>query len=531
MKISSITINNHSRLPDCTLDVRNNLILVGPNGSGKSSLIRCLDMLLGKNIQQLYYSISNSDFRNAELPLFIEAQLTNLNSDELSFFPDEVDVEDNSVKIRLEANLDGEDLTISRFFPYGVGNASLSSAQLKIIGWNMVPSNFSTKSLTPGRRNIVDDYLKEIDTAGDQVKLGEAIDALGSAINDSSAFTGALRLLASKLNSTLEGGVTTENLRFVPGAAIEGNLLSDVRLEMKDKSGSMREVTEQSDGTKALISFAIFGLINSNGIIVIDEPETHLHPSAQRNLMQVLQSSGRQLIIATHSGVVASEFTPDNIVAMQAFMPPAQPNSGFLKGQEDQKTLARWWISSRIELLTARHIIAVEGQSDRMVVERVAELVGKHLKRDGIEILEAGSCNEIPHVMDVFGDNGFGKQVSILIDEDAENKIASALGIALNDLASKSVFISRADLEDEYVSAIGSSLLWEAFGKSNLFTPNMLKCCSIDNEASTPNETELADFCRRKGNKIACAIVACSLMDGTSASKLSSVVEVLNNAV
>lgn len=86
VKISSITVGNHSRLPDCTLDVRNNLILVGPNGSGKSSLIRCLDMLLGKNMQQLYYSIRNSDFRDTELPLFIEAQLTNLNCDELSFF-------------------------------------------------------------------------------------------------------------------------------------------------------------------------------------------------------------------------------------------------------------------------------------------------------------------------------------------------------------------------------------------------------------------------------------------------------------
>ncbi|WP_227976809.1 AAA family ATPase [Bifidobacterium breve] len=51
MKISSVIVRNHSRLIDCTLDVRENLILVGPNGSGKSSLIRCLDLLLGKTMQ------------------------------------------------------------------------------------------------------------------------------------------------------------------------------------------------------------------------------------------------------------------------------------------------------------------------------------------------------------------------------------------------------------------------------------------------------------------------------------------------
>lgn len=531
MKISAVKIKNYSRLPDCALDVRENLILVGPNGSGKSSLIRCLDMLLGKSMQQLYYSISNSDFRDAELPLFIEAQLTKLNSDELSFFPDELDVESKSVTVRIEANLDGEDLTIRRFFPYGISNSSLSSAQLKSIGWNMAPSDFSTKSLAPGRRNIVDDYLKEIDVSGDQAKLGEAIDALGSAINDSSAFTDALSALASKLNPALEGGVTTDSLRFVPGAAIEGNLLSDIRLEMEDKSGSMREVTEQSDGTKALISFAIFGLINSNGIIAIDEPETHLHPSAQRNLMQVLQSSDRQLVIATHSGIVAGEFSPDNIAVMRESAPPAQPKKSFLEGQEDRKTLARWWISSRIELLTTRHIIAVEGQSDRMIVERVAELVGHHLKRDGVEILEAGGCREMPYVMKIFGPEGFGMHTSILIDEDAENDIASALESTPENLASESVFVSKADLEDEYVAAIGARPLWEALGKPSLVTSNTLKDRSIAHVTNVPSENKLAEFCRNKKNKIACAVVACSLMDSVSAAKVSSVVKVLENAI
>lgn len=35
MKISKIDIKNHSRITDCKIDVRENLILVGPNGSGE----------------------------------------------------------------------------------------------------------------------------------------------------------------------------------------------------------------------------------------------------------------------------------------------------------------------------------------------------------------------------------------------------------------------------------------------------------------------------------------------------------------
>lgn len=86
IKITSITIHDHSRLTDCTLDVRDNLVLVGVNSSGKSSIIRSIDLVLGKTTQQLYYSISRSDFEDDEQPSIVEVKLDELSKDELSFF-------------------------------------------------------------------------------------------------------------------------------------------------------------------------------------------------------------------------------------------------------------------------------------------------------------------------------------------------------------------------------------------------------------------------------------------------------------
>ncbi|AGH41171.1 AAA family ATPase [Bifidobacterium thermophilum] len=116
MKITSISIRNHSRISDCTLDVRNNLILVGANGSGKSSILRCIDLALGKTTQQLYYSIDNSDFEDEEQPFVVEVRLEELSEDELSFFPDDYDALDNSLTVRMEATLDKDDLTIRHTF-------------------------------------------------------------------------------------------------------------------------------------------------------------------------------------------------------------------------------------------------------------------------------------------------------------------------------------------------------------------------------------------------------------------------------
>ena len=531
MKIASIRISNHSRISDCTIDVRDNLILVGANGSGKSSIIRCIDLALGKTTQQLYYSIDNSDFEDKEQPFAVEVRLEGLSKDELSFFPDDYDALDNSLTVRMEATLDKDDLVIRRYFPKGAGDNNLRRKQLESIGWSMITSDFSTTQLAPGRKTIVDVYLKEVDASGDESKLAEAVKSLSDAIEGSGAFNEALSSLANQLDPVLDGGITANQLHFVPEAAINGDLLNNVRLQIEGRSGAAREATEQSDGTKALIAFSIFSLLNSGGMIAIDEPETHLHPSAQRNLIRILKSTGQQLVIATHSGVVAGEFEPDNIAVTREGLSPVQPKRGFLAGQEDQKTLARWWISSRIELLTAKQVIAVEGQSDRMLLEEVAENTGRHLERDGIEILEAGGCHEMPHVLDIFGENGFDLRVSVLVDEDAEEYIADVLGVKKEDLASKSVYVSRRDLEEEYVAAIGTDKLWSAFWKSSLFTQNMLKECAISDDSDKPNGDELAEFCRNKKHKIFCAVVACNLLDAASARRVSSVDKVLQNAI
>lgn len=531
MKITSISIRNHSRISDCTLDVRDNLILVGANGSGKSSIIRCIDLALGKATQQLYYSIDSSDFEDEELPFVVEVKLGMLSTDELTFFPDEYDVSNESLTVRLEAILDDDDLTIRRYFPKGADGNNLRRDKLEHIGWSMIPSDFSTTQLEPGRKTIVDDYLKEVDASGDESKLAEAIKSLSDAIDGADAFNEALSSLADRLDPVLDGGITANKLHFVPEAAINGDLLNDVRLQIEGRSGAARQATEQSDGTKALIAFSIFGLLNSGGMIAIDEPETHLHPSAQRNLIRILKSTGRQLVIATHSGIVAGEFEPDNIAVTHEGLSPVQPKRRFLEDQKEQKTLARWWISSRIELLTAKQVIAVEGQSDRMLLEKVADKTGHLLERDGIEILEAGGCHEMPHVLEIFGENGFGLRVSILVDEDAEEDMANALGVKKDDLASKFVYVSRRDLEEEYVAAIGADSLWKALRESSLFTQNMLNSCTISDKSGKPNEDELAEFCRRKKNKIFCAVVACELLDKASAQQVSSVIEVLRNAI
>ena len=46
MRLTRIKVENHKRLADLEIEVRDHLVLVGANDVGKSSLLRCLDLLL-----------------------------------------------------------------------------------------------------------------------------------------------------------------------------------------------------------------------------------------------------------------------------------------------------------------------------------------------------------------------------------------------------------------------------------------------------------------------------------------------------
>ena len=73
------------------------------------------------------------------------------------------------------------------------------------------------------------------------------------------------------------------------------------------KDGKTFAITSASSGEKEIMNFifGIFVLNVKNGLVVVDEPELHLHPKWQRALYAVFEElqrlTGNQFIFATHS--------------------------------------------------------------------------------------------------------------------------------------------------------------------------------------------------------------------------------------
>ena len=534
MRLTRVKVENHSRLQDLELEVRQHMVLIGPNDVGKSSLLRCLDLLLGASTGQLYNQITPEDLREPDHPFAVEADLCNFSDTEQALFPDEITVDPNGEKeqtltIRLEASFDDDEtLSIARTAPNKNIGRQISRDQLQAIGWTLLNANDRVRSMSNDRRSLLDDVLADVELGDEQADFEDIIEEIGEKLQNSVALSELRGAMADQLSTALPERVTQDDLTFVPGAAADNNVLKGVHLEVNKKS-----ISEQSDGKRAIYAIALYDLIsNGANIVAIDEPEIHLHPSSQRSLARLLKNGRNQKIIATHSPDIVSAFDPDCIVSVKARGKVVQPAQGLLNN--DQRLILTWWVKDKLEPLTARRIVFVEGLSDRIILERVAELAGRELDRLGVTIMEVGGCKNMKHVWSLFGANGFDIPASILIDEDAIPDVPKYLNIRQDEFEQNSVWVSLKDLEDEYVQVLDRDTFVHELLSSSMFDTKKQRELEIKFKNGIITDEDIAEFCRFKpkrhpNHKVAAASIARQLLDDSSASRIKSIMDLLND--
>jgi putative ATP-dependent endonuclease of OLD family len=147
----------------------------------------------------------------------------------------------------------------------------------------------------------------------------------------------------------------------------------DVRLS---KQGSSFLVGSASSGERELLTylFAIFALNVRDALIIVDEPELHLHPKWQRILLDLFvhlsARTGNQFLLATHSPVFVS---PDSIQYVSRVFSSDQKsrierlNSQLLPELRHLLNIVNSQNNER--LFFADEVVLVEGLSDRIFFE------------------------------------------------------------------------------------------------------------------------------------------------------------------
>ena len=154
---------------------------------------------------------------------------------------------------------------------------------MKAIGFQFAPAARSLiRELGGGAGGAVRSLLSGLDLAADSAALEAAADQYRAAIDGSAALGEFRGELATALSSALPVRVAKEDVRVVSEAEALEDPLSGVTVTVRD--GDHHEpLAKQSDGIRALSVLTLLGMSHKAAkIVAVNEPETHLHPIAQR---------------------------------------------------------------------------------------------------------------------------------------------------------------------------------------------------------------------------------------------------------
>ncbi|WP_406825433.1 ATP-dependent nuclease [Pedobacter sp. KACC 23697] len=170
-------------------------------------------------------------------------------------------------------------------------------------------------------------------------------------------------------------------------------------------------------------------------VLVIEEPEAHLHPSLQYKLLKFLHSkdtqNARQIFITSHSTNITAAVSLDQIICLSGDS-SGRVNIGYpgkvfaddIAGRNSKAYVQRFLDATRSDMLFARNVILVEGISEQILVPTLGRYVGKNIEDTHTVVINVGG-RYFDHFLKLFDSNNpytIHKTVACITDRDPTRK-------------------------------------------------------------------------------------------------------------
>ena len=410
MKLLKMCIDNYRNLNSITLNFDEKIsYVVGENNIGKSNFVHALSKVLGSGV------FSQSDFIDISKPIIIEFSLL-LNNEEIGLFDELCDPTQPNIINIIATQPTPDDYICFSHKESGTPIQASLVRRINLLHYDSMKSQLNDisfeKQKGPGALlnyilcKYIEDKAPSCISEELSTELREYTQNIFDKIKSLKKF-GLHTQITAKNIDLLSKIITIEDDNSISisdsGCGIQFSTLIILSL-------FSRIINEHKNAIKKAEPLSSF-----NTLLVFDEPEIHLHPFAQRNLIaDLLKITSRQdesflslldelfgiksfegqIIVVTHSPNIITE-NYEQIIRFYKSEGKTQTVCGKDLNLGNEKKHLYILFPFIKEAIFAKSVIIVEGDSEYACIPSFAKTLGTPLDENGIMVIKAGGADSI----------------------------------------------------------------------------------------------------------------------------------------
>lgn len=388
MRLKTFAIDNYRSIKSAALNnLEGQTVLIGKNNEGKSNILRALNLAMAtmhgyagiamhqRRLEILNHREQQFDWER-DYPASLKNRYSRQNSTRfhLLFEFNEADKLAFAAEFKLKAP---NTLQVSLFMYEGKGAGivifrdarelkSLAKKHMQTfkfilqrIHFNYIPAIRTEDLITDIIENMLSLHMENLRSNPEYVEAQNKLAELEKPV---------LEELAATIQAPLTEFLPDIKEVNISVSSRMRNFITPNDISLLINDGTKTSITQKGDGIKSLAAIALLKENRdrgSNGIVAIEEPESHLHPGAIHTLRDVISELGQnhQVIISSHNPLfVDRNNIGSNIIVDSGDAIPAKSIA------QIRKTLG-----TRISdnLVSSKFALVVEGECDKRILEAI----------------------------------------------------------------------------------------------------------------------------------------------------------------
>src|SRR4030066_1535559 len=477
MKLNYFSIKDYRSIAKAELrNLQTATTLLGPNNEGKSNVLQglnaCLtlmrdgraipykDGLRMRYMREAYDWVSDFPVRKQDTTTsgqsIFELHFQLSKHEQASF--------EKATKSKLNGVLPielrfGSNFALFKVLKQGKGGGQLSKKADAIcqfvsatLDFAYIPAIRTARSSLEVVSELVEREIRQLDKNADYTELQQKIEALQKPV---------LEGIAEKLKVNLSAflGDTVKNVSLSMSGRHRG-IGRNCQIVIDDGTPTILE--RKGDGVQSLVAISLItGALQESGqdkdiIILLEEPESHLHPKAIHQIREVLDTLGQdnQLIVTTHCPLLVNRANvPANLIVSRNRVAPAESLA------ELREVLG---VRTSDNLQHAALVIVVEGSEDEVALRALlahrSRKLASALSKGSIAFHALGGASKLPYALSLLQSSLCNYYAVIDDDEEGRKGYAEAekslLASPANSTFTKCLGLPEAEFEDLLTSDV-----------------------------------------------------------------------------